>query len=102
MAPVWVKGCGLSERELPPQVCPSGILVLEVPGLAPGASANPFNSDVGYICFVRSLSNNQLKKKVAREHKKRSDAHKPAVTSTDRWLRTWYGGPLPFDLSWLD
>jgi hypothetical protein len=47
------------------------MLVLQVPGLAPGASTNPFNADVGYICFVRSSGNNDLETKIAKEHNKR-------------------------------
>ena len=52
VAPAYVTFSGLSERELPPETCPDGIYVIEVPGLAIGGT-NPDCKSVGYIVFMR-------------------------------------------------
>lgn len=44
----------LSTKELPHETCPEGFIVLKIEGLAPGASTNPYDTSVGYLCVMRS------------------------------------------------
>ena len=52
VAPAYVSFLGLSERELPKDSCPDGILVLPIEGLSVGG-VDPDCKSVGYIVFVR-------------------------------------------------
>ena len=53
MAPVFCQMLHLTERELPKDKCPDGVLIVEFPGLAVGASTDIRNNEVGYVVFAR-------------------------------------------------
>mmetsp|Transcript_55208 Transcript_55208/g.59818 ORF Transcript_55208/g.59818 Transcript_55208/m.59818 type:complete len:294 (-) Transcript_55208:21-902(-) len=53
VAPVYVSFLGLSERELPKETFPSGVLVMPIQGLAVGG-VDPSCTSVGYVTFVRA------------------------------------------------
>ena len=53
IAPIFCQILHLTERELPVATCPSGILIVEVPGLVIGAAADNRIKKLGYLCFVR-------------------------------------------------
>jgi hypothetical protein len=44
----------LSARELSYYTCPEGFIVMKLEGLGPGASTNPYDRSVGYLCLMRS------------------------------------------------
>ena len=55
LAPVFVTVYGLSEKELNKELCPSGILIKKVRGLAYGGNVNVTNRhQVGWILFTRN------------------------------------------------
>jgi hypothetical protein len=60
LAPLWITVYGLSADELSPTECPSGILILEVPGLCIGGGVDPRHKEIGYICFIRSDGPNDV------------------------------------------
>jgi hypothetical protein len=60
MAPLFISVTGLSEKELPSETCPSGMLVMKVKGLAIGANVNVDCESVGYVVFLRKSDTNEL------------------------------------------
>lgn len=54
VAPIFVSVTGLTEEDLPPAMCPDGILIVAVPGLSIGAAVDPRNQHLGYVAFLRS------------------------------------------------
>jgi hypothetical protein len=58
MAPIFATMTGLSAVELPPEVCPSGIYFLEVPGLCIGGS-DVRSEGTGTIAFVHKDAYNE-------------------------------------------
>ena len=55
MAPLYVTVYGLNERELPAADFPSGVLVLEVPGLSYASNLDARATETGYVVFTRSF-----------------------------------------------
>lgn len=54
---MWTTRTGLSELELPLDVCPSGIYITEVPGLTIGRS-DIMHEGHGYVIFLQSNAMN--------------------------------------------
>lgn len=52
--PAMFSVTNLSARELPYDTCPEGFIVMKLEGLGPGASTNPYDTSVGYLCLMRS------------------------------------------------
>ena len=63
LAPMYTTVSGLSEKELPVETCPSGMHVLEIPGLAVGSDVDPSNDLLGYVVFIRKTGGNSLDKR---------------------------------------
>ena len=59
----------LSASELPADKCPSGFIVMEVEGLAPGAASDPFNMGLGYITFTHKEGTEGMEKSKYRFHR---------------------------------
>jgi hypothetical protein len=53
LAPIFCQVIHLSERELSLAQCPSGIAMIEIPGLCIGSAIDPRNNSPGYVVFVR-------------------------------------------------
>jgi hypothetical protein len=53
-APIFITVGGLTKSELSPEKCPSGVLLMKIPGLAVGAAIDPHNTQIGFLCFCRS------------------------------------------------
>lgn len=53
-APIFITVTGLTPSEMDINVHPTGIIVFEIRGLRIGGAVNPFNNDVGHLCFTRS------------------------------------------------
>ena len=56
-APIYLTIHGLTLRELPPESCPSGVLIVPVNGLCISSEQDVRYNDVGYIAFVRNTTN---------------------------------------------
>ena len=67
-APVFITFKGWNERELPVNVCPEGIAVASVPGLAIGGHTDNRNTAEGYIIFVRKGVSDDDRFRWYREH----------------------------------
>ena len=53
IAPVFISVCGLNERELSPELCPDGVLLLEIPGLCVGGGDIQTGVNApGFIVFI--------------------------------------------------
>jgi hypothetical protein len=52
MAPIYATVTGLKDSEMPIDLCPSGIVIIEVPGLSCG-NVDIRNQQSGYIVFLR-------------------------------------------------
>ena len=50
----YVTVSGLTERKLPSNECPSGILVLTIPGLSMERNSYPTCHNHGYVVFLRN------------------------------------------------
>lgn len=71
-APVFVSICGLNERELPVQDCPSGVLILDIAGLCiGGAGINAGSTLKGTIIFVRNDQDKETDKVRFRAYRER-------------------------------
>ena len=57
LAPPFITVTGLSEKELPVETCPSGVMHIEVPGLCVGAGQDLRHEAIGYVAFIRANSN---------------------------------------------
>lgn len=57
VAPIWATVTGLTERELPPSECPSGIYITMVPGLTIGGT-DVMQEGYGYVALLRSNAMN--------------------------------------------
>ena len=53
LAPVFCQVMHLTERELSVDQCPSGIALLEIPGLCVGSAVDPRNKNTGFVVLVR-------------------------------------------------
>ena len=53
LAPIFAQVLHLSERELPVETCPDGILLVAFPGLCIGSSVDSRHKHPGYVAFVR-------------------------------------------------
>ena len=56
IAPLFSTVTGLTARELPEDTCPSGVLVIEIPGLCVGGAVDPvatYGEGIGYVAFMR-------------------------------------------------
>jgi hypothetical protein len=51
---------GLSDAELPEETCDTGMVHMEIEGLAMGGATSPSNKQKGHVVFVRSYGTNQL------------------------------------------
>jgi hypothetical protein len=52
LAPFYTTVSGFNEQEMPVETCPSGMHVLEIPGLAIGSDVDPSNDLLGYVVFI--------------------------------------------------
>lgn len=86
LAPFYTTISGLSEKELPVETCPSGMLVMEVPGLAVGSDVDPSNNLPGYVVFLRKTGDNSLDK---RKHKHYNDV--AFIPHLQRTRQQWGG-----------
>ena len=57
LAPPFITVTGLSEKELPVETCPSGVMHIEIPGLCVGAGQDLRHEAIGYVAFIRANSN---------------------------------------------
>ena len=58
VAPFFLTIGGLTEQELCPGLCPSGVLILPVTGLT--MDCDPVDGGVGHLCFVRKTAEGTL------------------------------------------
>lgn len=86
MAPIYITVTGLSEKELPVSLCPTGMLKIKIPGLAIGSATDPRNQELGYIVFLRKTGDNSLDVRRFRDY--RNTVFIPFVGS----LRKAYNG----------
>ncbi len=105
MASILIKVCGLSFNELPRNSCPNSMLIFKIPGLAPGASTNPYNKDYGYVCFVSQSGSNELEKLITEWHNE--NIRQPFIEQQQTCLLQRYtpGSPVPDYLQsvgWID
>jgi len=54
IAATFITVTGVTERELPRDVCPSGILYIKIPGLCLGAAQDLRHDTVVYVAFYRT------------------------------------------------
>ena len=85
MAPLFVSVCGLTERELPTEQCPSGVLVLKIAGLCIGEA-----SATGTVIFVRNDNDKQTDKVRFRVY--RDDVFLPFVSRQRTLCDGWNEG----------
>ena len=79
MGPVWQTVC-LAEHELPADLCPSGVVILEIKGLCPGSRVMPHLKDPdrgkpGFLVLKRTKANGDTKvqdDEIATEFRKRA------------------------------
>ena len=56
IAPIYATVTGLTTHELPEAACPSGVLVIQIPGMCVGGAVDPmatFGEGVGFVVFMR-------------------------------------------------
>jgi len=111
VAPIWATRTGLTESELPSDVCPSGIYITQVPGLTIGGS-NVMQEGHGYVAMVRSNAMNSdwdsVEKRLFEEYQERVfypflakirevDYGWDPSTPIPEWLRcaAWCDGCIP-------
>ena len=108
MAPLYVTIYGLSERELPHQDYPSGVLVLEIPGLCYASNLDARSSEKGYVVFTRASINLEEEETVSYRNFKnyRQTVLLPYIQTIRSNYFQWIPGtPVPDDLtcvSWVD
>lgn len=108
MAPLYVNVYGLKEMELPASKFPSGILVLEIPGLCYGRGLDPRLCETGYVIFSRTLATEHGENSVPTKRFKhyRSNVFHSFVSTIRSRLFGWkHGTPVPEDfycVSWID
>ena len=54
MMPIYVTAAGFTERDIPRSSCPSGILVIPIPGLCMERNRDRLNQKKGYLVLLRS------------------------------------------------
>ena len=60
--PIYLTVNNLNNRELPESTCPSGLLVIKVPGLCLGSQKDIRYNQVGYLVFIRNTKDPISKK----------------------------------------
>lgn len=81
VAPIWATLTGLTELELPSSGCPSGIYILEIPGLCVGGT-NVHSQGTGFIACIRQnaldCDNESVEQRLFAEYNKK--VYYPFVT----------------------
>ena len=103
IAPIFIT-VYVSEKEMPAEKCPSGVLFVTIPGLAVGSDIDPNNSLPGYIVFLRKTGDSSLDK---RKHKLYRDKILLPFVERLRQFNDGYvtGTDIPIELtvvSWSD
>jgi hypothetical protein len=69
LASFYTTVSGFSEKVMPLSTCPSGMHVLEIPGLTIGSDIEPSNDLLDYVIFIRKTGANSLDKRLHKHYR---------------------------------